>query len=39
LISHGSWNVAFSRMVRVHLAKAEGMFKNDILEQDFPLRL
>jgi len=25
----------FSRMVRVHLAKAEGMFKNDILEQDF----
>jgi len=31
--------LVFSRMVSVHLAKAEGMFKNDILEQDFPLRL
>jgi hypothetical protein len=29
----------FSRMVRVHMAKAEAMFKNDILKQDFPLRL
>jgi hypothetical protein len=28
-----------SRMVSVHLAKAEGRSENDILKQDFPLRL